>query len=129
MVLVKDIHPKDKQTVARRLADSALDSVYGKTKMWQSPRYLGATASVSGATITVTITLSNPDGLTTKVPQFAANEGVDKCPDQNKCGFPTIYIKVGFFDVLVSFFVLCLSLNVASSCVSLSHLLPSLESS
>lgn len=37
-----DIHPRDKQTVARRLADSALATVYARDIRWQHPRFVRA---------------------------------------------------------------------------------------
>ncbi|MFN4243762.1 MAG: sialate O-acetylesterase [Tepidisphaerales bacterium] len=43
-----DIHPRDKQTVAARLADAALATVYGRPVRWQHPRFVRATFHPDG---------------------------------------------------------------------------------
>jgi len=94
-----DIHPKDKQTVASRLANSALQQVYGQNIAWQFPRYASAVASTSGTTVTVTIQFQSGSigtGLTTDVPAPALAAQANVCvtgltPDE--CGWPTIQVN------------------------------------
>lgn len=60
---VNDIHPTDKRTVGMRLADQALDRVYGKqVRPWKTPTL--AAYRVEGSALRVT--LANADGLTTR---------------------------------------------------------------
>jgi len=50
------IHPRDKQTVGRRLTSAALNIAYGQTSVvWQGPTFKSANASVSGTTVTVSV--------------------------------------------------------------------------
>jgi sialate O-acetylesterase len=94
-----DIHPKDKQTVATRLSNSALTQVYGQTLPWQAPIYASATQTTSGTTITVTVSFQAGtvgSGLTTTVPAPALAAQANICvtgltPDE--CGFPTIQVN------------------------------------
>jgi len=95
-----DIHPKDKQTVATRLANVALDQVYGLTNAWQYPMYDSATQTTEGTTITVTISFKADGvakGLTTTVPAPAlaaqANVCVDGLDPATECGWPTIQVN------------------------------------
>jgi len=91
-----DIHPKDKQTVATRLGNSALQQVYGQSIAWQFPRYASSTTLTSGTTVQVTVKFQAGTigtGLTTTVPAPAlaaqANVCVTGLP-ATECGFPTI---------------------------------------
>jgi len=59
----KDIHPKDKQNVAKRLARHALAKVYGVKVVAESPRYLSH--QVVGNKIVVTFQEVGGKGLTT----------------------------------------------------------------
>ena len=60
---VKDIHPTDKRTVGMRLADQALDRVYGKfVRPWRTP--VPKSARVDGSELRVTF--ENADGLKTR---------------------------------------------------------------
>jgi len=94
-----DIHPKDKQTVASRLVNAALQQVYGRSIAWQFPRYASATAATSGTTITVNVRFQSGTigtGLTTDVPSYASACQANVCvsgltPDE--CGFPTIQVN------------------------------------
>ncbi len=67
---VNDIHPTDKVTVGRRLADQALDRVYGKPgRAWKTPTF--KCYRVEGNALRVT--LNDAEGLTTRDGQ-APNE-------------------------------------------------------
>lgn len=57
----RDIHPRDKTTVANRLARLALGNDYGFDLATESPRYAGMTTE--GATITLTFDHVSPGGL------------------------------------------------------------------
>eukprot|EP01052_Picozoa_sp_SAG31_P044585 SAG31_NODE_7830_length_1588_cov_1.248489_3_plen_218_part_00 len=110
-----NIHPPDKQTVGKRLANQALEMIYKKTLPQPSsfPQFSGSKLSIMGSTATVTISLTNTgSGITTSAPLAAtqsstlgkpnsvprnlcvtsnsvykATKGVDK----SSCGHPTIY--------------------------------------
>jgi len=92
-----DIHPKNKQVVASRLANSALAMVYGQTVAWKFPRVVSVNASTSGTTVTVEVRFDSDSigtGLTTTVPQYAKDAQADVCPgDRSTCGFPTIQVN------------------------------------
>jgi len=95
-----DIHPKDKQTVAYRLAASGLDMIYGIASPWKFPRYSSAKQSTSGTTITVTVSFDADtigSGLTTTVPPYAtavqANVCVAGLDPATECGFPKIQVN------------------------------------
>ncbi len=49
-----DIHPRDKQSVARRLCDAALATTYDKPRAWRSPQLLEATFAADAATLRFT---------------------------------------------------------------------------
>jgi sialate O-acetylesterase len=75
----RDIHPRDKQTVANRLARLALANDYGYNMASQSPRY--ASMETTGNTITLTFDHVSPAGLYTfdvKQPIGFAVAGADK---------------------------------------------------
>ena len=60
---VNDIHPTDKRTVGMRMADQALDRVYGKfTRPWRTPTLKGY--KVEGNALRVS--LADADGLKTR---------------------------------------------------------------
>ena len=60
---INDIHPTDKRTVGRRVADQVLDRVYGKfVRPWKTPVAVGM--KVEGRTLRVSF--ENADGLTTR---------------------------------------------------------------
>ena len=60
---VNDIHPTDKRTVGMRMADQALDRVYGKfTRPWRTPTLKGY--KVEGNALRVS--LADAEGLTTR---------------------------------------------------------------
>ena len=60
---VNDIHPTDKRTVGMRMADQALDRVYGKfTRPWRTPTLKGY--KVEGHALRVS--LADADGLKTR---------------------------------------------------------------
>ena len=60
---VNDIHPTDKRTVGTRMADQALDRVYGKfVRPWRTP--VAKSMSISGDTVRVE--MSDADGLKTR---------------------------------------------------------------
>ena len=60
---VNDIHPTDKRTVGMRMADQALDRVYGKfTRPWRTPTLKGY--KVEGKALRVS--LADADGLKTR---------------------------------------------------------------
>jgi len=101
-----DIHPKDKQTVAKRLANSLLQGVYGQNIAWQFPRYASAVPAVNGTAVTVTISFqanSVGTGLTLTVPSYAAVQQANICVPgltTNECGFPTIELNDANHTVL-----------------------------
>jgi len=74
---VKDIHPTDKRTVGMRMADQALDRVYGKfVRPWRTPTLKSFKAE--GGTFRVT--LNDAEGLKTrdgKAPDEFEVRGVD----------------------------------------------------
>jgi len=91
-----DIHPKNKQTVSTRLANSALQQVYGQSIAWQAPLYASATQETAGTKITVTVSFTGGATLTTTVPAPALAAQANVCvtgltPDE--CGFPTIQVN------------------------------------
>jgi len=93
-----DIHPKDKQTVSKRLINSALNMVYGHTTIqYLFPRYSKAAYAVDGTTITATIAFSAAGlgtGLTTTVPQEVVTAQGNICPGaDNTCGWPQIILN------------------------------------
>ena len=60
---VDDIHPTDKRTVGTRLADQALDRVYGKfVRPWKSP----VAKSMRAEGSRVRVSFENAEGLTTR---------------------------------------------------------------
>jgi len=96
-----DIHPKDKQTVATRLANAALQQIYGQNIAWQAPIYASATQETAGTKVTVTVSFQSGtigSGLTTTIPAPALAAQANVCvtgltPDE--CGFPTIQVNDG----------------------------------
>jgi len=94
-----DIHPKDKQTVASRLANSALAIVYGVNVDWKFPRVANTTSTTSGTTITVEVRFEDGSlgtGLTLTVPQYALDVQANICPSgatPDECGTPTVQVN------------------------------------
>jgi len=96
-----DIHPTDKQTVASRLANSALEMIYGVSNAWHPPLYQSAQLNVTGTTTTVTVTFlpgTVGNGLTTTVPPYALAVNANTCVSpltDDECGYPTIDFSDG----------------------------------
>jgi len=95
-----NIHPTDKQTVARRLSNSAMGMIFGDERDWQPPMYANASTTRKGEDVLVTISFTkNNLKLTSKVPPYAlvmrSNECVGAGLKVTVCGFPTIYMNDG----------------------------------
>lgn len=72
-----DIHPRDKQTVASRLADAALATSYRKPFAWQHPEFVRAAFLPDGR---VRITLAHAQGLHARAEPISGFQiaGVDR---------------------------------------------------
>eukprot|EP01052_Picozoa_sp_SAG31_P000329 SAG31_NODE_10_length_40133_cov_27.863041_15_plen_644_part_00 len=86
-----DIHPPDKQTPARRLANQALTQIYGKRLQSDFPLYAGSQMSQSGNVVTVIVSIragGQPVSLTTDAPLAATQSttrGASDSVPRNEC--------------------------------------------
>eukprot|EP00040_Diaphanoeca_grandis_P026797 m.150595 g.150595 ORF g.150595 m.150595 type:complete len:555 (-) comp30734_c0_seq1:240-1904(-) len=111
----KNIHPPDKQTPSKRLSDGFLKATFNIGDGVTFPLYAMSTASMAGATVSVTVSFaagSTGTGLTTTAPASATASSTLGQPDsvpRNQCvtmiaafgavaadcGYPQIYGMVG----------------------------------
>ena len=74
------LHPTNKWRPGARLGNSALSIQFGKRVPWISPTYESAAVSVSGGTVSVTVTLGNATALKTATPH-----NIGPCSRQMRC--------------------------------------------
>lgn len=87
------VHPRHKQIVGARLAASALAESYGMPSVpHASPQYAGASPSVTGTQLSVTVALTPSSGpLTLTNAACPTNLGVPAA----QCAYPTIFTAQG----------------------------------
>lgn len=97
------VHPRHKQPVGQRLALGALALNYNQNVFYQGPTFQGATASVAGTTVTVTVSFTPQsvasNNVLSKVPASCPiNLGVPA----SQCAFPTIFTSAGAINATSS---------------------------